>query len=567
MGALARLCSVALAVAGLTWSAASFASEGSGGKDAVPSLPGAELLPGFDESVEKLVPARGPDRFLDVFSPFATEIAALSPDGRFLAYALREGEQLAVIVVDVDHPAVARARVVVATDAKATPRVRGSVNPFPEGRKASIIWMQWISVTRVVFQADWGSDGRPILSFDVDGKNERILATNRTSQTYKSPGRIMAVSASVPGNVIIETSGIPGMDCEHYWLDVEKSKFQRITVETMAEEKRLLEARRKQNASKWQTARENLAALFPEKRIELVENDGDGQRFLVLVEGTADSGGFYVFEPKSKNLWEFCRRMPALDGDRAHVSSRLEFPSTRGGRFSGILTLPRNPRSQPVPVIVVVAEESVRGATGEFKREVQAIADMGLAVLQFEHRAPSDATTVFSRQQKQMNELMSAIEHLPVLPTVNPHRMALYGEKTAGHAVLLALKTHPERFRGAVTLQPLNHFKGSDDLTPWTGAPKTGGTQSFANPPSVLMLGFAGRPGHEGSDPHYQEMQGVAMAWRHRGIAVEVGKLSLDFRAGGPRARAEVFQKIETFLLASLFDFGVRVGDPQKVDP
>src|SRR5690606_29199365 len=62
------------------------------------------------------------DRFTDLFRPAQTESATLSPDGRHLAYAVREGDQLAVLIVATAQPAVALAKVAVVNDALATPR-------------------------------------------------------------------------------------------------------------------------------------------------------------------------------------------------------------------------------------------------------------------------------------------------------------------------------------------------------------------------------------------------------------------------------------------------------------
>src|SRR5262245_3216211 len=94
MNALARRVLVALGAAAF----ASFAA-GQAVAAAVPADPVAA--------------ANDPRRFEDVFTPFTTEVASLSPDGKHLAYSLVEDGLLHVVIVAIDDPAHFRAKVAV----------------------------------------------------------------------------------------------------------------------------------------------------------------------------------------------------------------------------------------------------------------------------------------------------------------------------------------------------------------------------------------------------------------------------------------------------------------------
>ncbi len=123
------------------------------------------------------------DEVTAAFRPYRTDRAALSPDGHYLAYSVREGTSLAVWVVEVDHPAVNTVRVTVATDATSTPMLTNAREKTP----ARILWMEWVTPTRLVVETNrsyafatgnaWSSCPNVIVAFDPDGRHARTLVT------------------------------------------------------------------------------------------------------------------------------------------------------------------------------------------------------------------------------------------------------------------------------------------------------------------------------------------------------------------------------------------------------
>lgn len=169
--------------------------------------------------------------FEKLFMPFRTERAALSPDGKHLAYTLREGENLSVVVVEVDNPGKAKAKVTVVTDEAATPMMEvHAVEKTP----GAIRWMRWITDARLVvetnrcfpFNVDAGDVGNwynsvgEIIAFDLDGKNPKHLATprdlienlpaagNKSNSIHRSP-HIVDISEDDPNAIVIQAEGVP----------------------------------------------------------------------------------------------------------------------------------------------------------------------------------------------------------------------------------------------------------------------------------------------------------------------------------------------------------------------
>ncbi|HEY4248678.1 MAG TPA: prolyl oligopeptidase family serine peptidase [Lacunisphaera sp.] len=134
---------------------------------------------------EQVLRAPEPGRFKTLFQPFRTDRAALSPDGKYLAYSVREREIVSVVVIDIDHPDKIKTKVQVIDDDSATPMLAQNQAEKTPGR---INWMRWVSNNRVVVEtnrifarstgaaADWQSWRGSVLGFDADGANARLLA-------------------------------------------------------------------------------------------------------------------------------------------------------------------------------------------------------------------------------------------------------------------------------------------------------------------------------------------------------------------------------------------------------
>ncbi len=167
-----RFYCLSLVTAGLLTGAAPAADPGL----ALPEI----TLPGPTTGGDLAPSAR--DRFTDLFRPAQTESATLSPDGRHLAYAVREGDQLSVLIVATEQPAVALAKVAVVNDALATPRFGKNRENVP----ARINWLRWVDDERLVVETNahtpiGASSSIPgqILTFKADGSDARVVLTPR----------------------------------------------------------------------------------------------------------------------------------------------------------------------------------------------------------------------------------------------------------------------------------------------------------------------------------------------------------------------------------------------------
>jgi pimeloyl-ACP methyl ester carboxylesterase len=143
----------------------------------------AQATPPPAAPAEEVLRIPEPGRFKELFRPFRTDNAALSPDGKYLAYSVRDGEKLSVVVVEIDRPGIIQAQVQVVDDEAATPMLAMTQI---EKTPARINWLGWTSPTRVVVETnrvvplagqddDWLNWRGTVLGFDADGGNAKVL--------------------------------------------------------------------------------------------------------------------------------------------------------------------------------------------------------------------------------------------------------------------------------------------------------------------------------------------------------------------------------------------------------
>jgi dipeptidyl aminopeptidase/acylaminoacyl peptidase len=165
--------------------------------------------PAVAAPVEEVLQIPEPGRFKELFRPFRTDNAALSPDGKYLAYSVRDGEKLSVVVIEIDNPGTIKAQVQVIDDESATPMLSMTQT---ENTPARINWLGWTSPTRVVVETNgvvsrasvsgdkWASWRGAVLGFDADGGNAKILLNPKDLDEFDGeyeagqPSRAMQVA-------------------------------------------------------------------------------------------------------------------------------------------------------------------------------------------------------------------------------------------------------------------------------------------------------------------------------------------------------------------------------------
>lgn len=327
-----------------------------------------------------------------------------------------------------------------------------------------------------------------------------------------------------------------------------------------------------------------LERLLPRRVVEIIDWDQAGRRVLLSTEGPADPGAFYIFDREKNQLLEFARRAPWIDVQQTHATLPFSYARPDGARISGLVTVPQQPRLKPVPMVVLLPDVPWQRVRSDFQTEVQALADMGFAVVQLNGRGAwglglkQRSALTAGYDLVQVDDVVTTITNLEKIFAVNLKRVALIGRGHGGFIALRALQEHPDKFRCAIALDsPVNladwlaeqRWSG-DDVLPhltrgWLGdaarlkaAPLTRAPGTLTKP--LLLLNY---PGPYGAPPRnaYVSARGFAASIRREGGAAEFDALHLDYMRGLPAARAEVFDRIENFLNANIYDFKVKLRE------
>lgn len=519
-----------------------------------------------------------PDRFVDVFTPFRTDTASISRDGRYLAYSVRKGETLSVLVVPIDQPARASCYVTVGTDRTSTPF--GFSGHLP----ARISHLEWARRDRLIVDTNMvqisGNLGGHFSSYvgrifgvDADGKNARSLVAPRDLMVMRPGGEFTPCSPRMYGLCPSDPDEILVFGSRYYHADARTGKLHDVSDAVVTAEIAQMKTEFHRWANLRKAAAASLQTVLPGQAIEVLGNDDGGNRFLALARTVTNPGAFYIYDRRAHRAMQFVHRLPALDG-RRNQEAVISFTAPDGRQLHAVLVLPRRYRVKPIPLVVDCPLKPDRHAPRNFQRDVQALAEMGFAVLLPDGfaagRTISRNLWTTQAEHQAIGALLAAVDSAARHYPIDPRRAALFGANAGAFLALRALQLHPERFRCAVTFDPMYGSNPKQwmalSAADRAGTPESGHVPSTGRHVAVLMLNFYGT----GLDPRqaYSDAVWLAHQLRDDHTSVDFTRLLANYvtplRPYAPRDKATVFRQIESFLNAHLYDYTVKIG-PTKV--
>lgn len=489
----------------------------------------------------------------DVFAPFRTEVAALSPDGRYVAYSLRDAGSIYIVTVAVDSPEQAIVRVRVADDDLAV----GYHEPdfIHDKGIPRIFWMQWISPTRIAVETNLtflkmgGIPQGALYVFDFDGRNARRLYSAKTRH-----GSFLARRLN-PAN---EREILARSDDGEIAIDVDSGESRKLKDQEIEVLAAAVKARRLQSREFEKKVNEDLKKLLPDHKLTLPESLGSSPRILVRAESVADPGGFLVYEPSANRLWDFVRRIDLLPPDRRFRTEAFEFKNAEGRLFSGLITLPLNPHILKAPLVLFIPDKLGVRASRDYRPEVHAFAAMGFAVAVVDgfHASNAIPNTENIVEGQEIDHQVQSIDILADHFAVSRKAVALFGEKLAGRRAVELAAMRPGFFRCLVVLAPAALGQNTEKILAQSRV------QSVE---SALIFAWPGSNPARGSTGSLATATLAAGTMNGNGVDVTLIKVGDAFQGGQTAARAEVFRAIEAFLTEHLYHYSVQIGETIEV--
>lgn len=136
----------------------------------------------------------------DLFKPFQTEMAALSPDGRHLAYTLREAGEMRIVIVNLESN---RAKLLIVAEDQVA-----AMSGDREKTPSRVTFLRWATASRLIFSVEdlavWG--------IDADGGNPKSLLRSRdiTRPGLSLPPASAMSSSAILSQVVVGLAAAPG---------------------------------------------------------------------------------------------------------------------------------------------------------------------------------------------------------------------------------------------------------------------------------------------------------------------------------------------------------------------
>ncbi|MFT3780570.1 MAG: hypothetical protein QM790_01055 [Nibricoccus sp.] len=499
-----------------------------------------------------------------------TNWAALSPNGKYLAYSLREQNDLAILVVPIDQPERATAKVIVATDKSSTPnRLVQRYVAAEENTPASIQWIGWATNSRLVVATNrqmsvglqtnpppgtdpevvWTNFEGAVYAFDADGGNAKLLISPRK---LFSSFQLLGLHPSKPGTLLI------GGNFE-YELDAGTGKTHRLSSGKF---KKLDREMRDQSAAPTPLDRSGvgkLHTLFPNKRVDIIGSTTTENRLLALVQNPVDAGAFYVLEPTAGKCLEFARRSISDKHDGEHQFHTFTVRLDTQDELTGWIVLPHTSRTKKAPIVVLDFDiprplndgDREAAKPDAFRPEVSALAEMGFAVVQLTKATKYETLT----------RVCAALGQLSQTYAINPKYVALFCSKSGAQSALPNFYNPPASLRCAVFLRPRLAIRKTSSKSQTENAFAI--TKDEASDGSRLPLLLACEYRARADCLLALAPFSTSAAGR---VTVSHLDLSDDFLAGRPRALAAAFGEIETFLNLHLYAYKSEAGVLKIVD-
>ena len=329
-----------------------------------------------------------------------------------------------------------------------------------------------------------------------------------------------------------------------------------------------------------------LAKQVAPRSVELREWTSDRTRFLIDTSSSNDPGGFSVADVSTGKLIRCGERAPWLTADRRNDTRAFDFDAPDGRRLVGFLTRPRVPRLSPPPLLVHFHDGPWFSDSPQFNRGVQALAALGFAVLQINHRGSSGLGHAHLRAIGDGLDRAVLADVLAVLERgkngglgFNPRRVAAFGNGVGGYLAVRMTQLAPETFRCAVAINAPGDFETwrthpdvtasfLGDLRPHvfgTDREKLRAQSALVAAPTtrtpVLVV-------HGASDTYVPVSLGRELFQALRKGSSETAFLELASEGHGgwsEETTAKLFAELGRFFNATIYHYGVEVSKPEVV--
>ncbi|WP_221032407.1 hypothetical protein [Actomonas aquatica] len=530
-------------------------------------------------------------RLAPIFAPPATTTAVLSPDGRKVAFDLRQGAQISIIVFDLDAPQGLLGNVVIAQDPPQRTR---------EDARCEVLLLSWASPERIVAATITPTLSRPhvaVFSFDADGSNATDPRALDTDGGLSMP--IGPIAGPTPQVVVIpsrrtraRTTSFKSGDPSAPRRTMGPSELQVLDLNTGATRSvdaadpefatllASLSATRDQQHGDLDADAAFLRRTLPGVQFDLLSTAPGSSRRVARLKRADRPARFLAFDRATGQLWD-------LTGDPARPAGappafQLFELENQGETFRGFVSLPAGERLADLPVIYLPWKIGYKMRHQEFEPLIAAFNTMGYAVVAVEPSdwenqsagmhltmserrlmplldpppAPEQADFTADRElmrlrlnppleqvQRELDHVLRALELVSAQHGLSRTKVALFADGQCDRQSLLLYTHAPTRFK-ALVLCGVNLGSGPEEMGEWSQLIEKDAAH-------IKTRAFFAYPD---SRPRIVSYVGRVTA-KLKAVGVDCEEAPTDFEGVNPMASthyAATLAQVEAFLQASL---------------
>lgn len=314
-----------------------------------------------------------------------------------------------------------------------------------------------------------GADGDNVLSSgeaDIGGglilgfgrTPETVLVGNNENGTLSNIHEINLTTGKVGGNMIGDG------DFEVYPIFDKISRLLiGFNVGGFVDETQFLDPKLE---ARW----ESVQAAFPNEEVTLVSRDDANNRFVVLTEGSHDSGHYYLIDTAEKKAIPLGAEYPDIHNDQVGAFDWVDYKADDGLPLKAIVTLPPGytmADAKNLPGVVLPhGGPQARDRFG-FDWWSQALASRGYVVIQPQYRGSGGFGQKFERMgwgqwgKLMQTDVSDAFKAVAAKGIVDSARTCIVGWSYGGYATMAAATLQPGLYRCAAAgagLSDLNAF-------------------------------------------------------------------------------------------------------------
>ena len=216
---------------------------------------------------------------------------------------------------------------------------------------------------------------------------------------------------------------------------------------------------------KLQEAFDTLKSVLPDRQLRLASFSDDYNVVVFYVDGSGETGGFYLYDAVQKHISVVGRAYPGVPGAELADVRVVHYKAADGRDLIGYLTLPKGRDPHNLPIIMLPhGGPQARDEPG-YDWMSQAFASRGYAVFQPEFRG-SDGFGVDLLEagygewgRKMQSDVSDGLRYLAAQGVVDPARACIVGWSYGGYVALAGMALEPGTYRCAVAVAGVSDLR------------------------------------------------------------------------------------------------------------